>query len=160
LRYNQLGGRHGRFYTDTLFAGTKSTRQNQMAQIFTNDIGYTRVFPMHLKSEAPNALIQFIQDIGIPSQLHSDNAKELEHGKWKQILTDFQIKHTTTEPHSPWQNCAEGAIREMKKHTVCLISKTNTPQRLWDYCMTYVAEIHTMTSTDLLCSMGEPSMKW
>ena len=47
LRYNQLGGRHGRFYTDTFFASIKSTRQNQMAQIFANDSGYVRVFPMN-----------------------------------------------------------------------------------------------------------------
>jgi hypothetical protein len=101
-----------------------------MAQIYTNEIGYIQIFLICLKSEAPNALMEFIQDIGIPSQSHSNNAKELEHGKWKQILTDFQIKHTTTEPHSPWQNHAEGVNREVKKPAVHLLSKTNALQRI------------------------------
>lgn len=90
LQYNQLGGKHGRFYTDTFFATTKSTRQNIMAQIFTNNVGFTRIYPMKLKSKAPNALLEFNQDIGIPAQLHSDNAKEFMQGKWKQLLSDFQ----------------------------------------------------------------------
>jgi hypothetical protein len=76
LKYNQLGGgRHGRFYTDTFFSSVKSTRQNQMAQIFANDSGYVRVFPMKLKSEAPSALLEFVQDVGVPHHIHSDNAK-------------------------------------------------------------------------------------
>lgn len=159
LRYNQLGSRHGRFYTDTFFASVKSSRQNEVAQIFTNDIGFMRVVPMRLKSEAPNALMEFIQDIGIPSHMHSDNAKELNQGKWKQCLTEYQIKHTNTEPHSPWQNRAEGAIRELKKHTVRIMAKTNTPQRLWDYCVTYVAEIRSLTSNDLYVLHGRTPLE-
>ncbi len=61
-----------------------------MAQIFTNNVGFTRIYPMKLKSKAPNALLEFVQDIGIPAQLHSDNAKEFMQGNWKQLLSDFQ----------------------------------------------------------------------
>jgi hypothetical protein len=43
LRYNQLGGRHGRFYSDTLFSSVKSVRGNTMGQIFVNDVGYTHL---------------------------------------------------------------------------------------------------------------------
>jgi hypothetical protein len=125
-----------------------------MAQIFTNDTGYMRVFPMKLKSEAPNALLEFIRDVGIPNHIHSDNAKAFEHGKWKQLMTDFQIKHTTTEPYSPWQNRAEGAIRELKKQALRLMQKAGTPQCLWDYCVTYIAEIKALTATDLYVLHG------
>ena len=40
---------------------------------------------MQAKSGAGDALNEFIQDIGIPSELHTDEAKELTLGKWKQI---------------------------------------------------------------------------
>jgi hypothetical protein len=109
---------------------------------------------MHLKSESPHTLLEFIQDIGIPSHLHSDNAKELTSGKLKQLLSDFQIKHTTTEPHSPWKNRAENAIKEIKKHTVRLMSKTKPPYRVWDYCITYVSEIKSITANDLYSLHG------
>ena len=36
LCYNQLSGRHGQFYSDTMF-GPKSLRQNAMCQIFVNE---------------------------------------------------------------------------------------------------------------------------
>ena len=26
---------------------------------------------------------------------------------WKDMIQEYRIKHTTTEPYSPWQNCAE-----------------------------------------------------
>ena len=69
LRYNQLGSQHGRFYSDTFFASSKSTRGNSMAQMFVNDIKYMRIFPMKKKSEAGNTLLELIQDIGIPASL-------------------------------------------------------------------------------------------
>jgi hypothetical protein len=39
LQYNQLGGRHGRFYSDTMFSSIESLQGNTMGQIFVNDIG-------------------------------------------------------------------------------------------------------------------------
>jgi hypothetical protein len=107
LRYNQLGSRHGRFYSDTFFSNQPSVRGNTMAQLFINDIKYLRIMPMRKKSEAGSALLELIQDIGIPSVIHTDGAKELTQGKWKNICDDFGIKQTITEPYSPWQYRAE-----------------------------------------------------
>jgi hypothetical protein len=114
LRYNQLGGRHGRFYSNTLFASKKSLHGNTVAQIFANDIGYMYLTPMKSKSEAPYALNEFIQDIGIPSQLHTDEAKELTIGRWKEICQTHGIKQTQTEPHSPFQNRAESTYARLR----------------------------------------------
>jgi len=66
LRYNQLGSKRGRFYSDTMFSSVKSVFGNTMGQIFVNDIGYTHFIPMKLKSEAGFALQEFIQDVGVP----------------------------------------------------------------------------------------------
>jgi hypothetical protein len=72
---------------------------------------------MKLKSEAGFALQEFIQDVGVPSILHTDGATELTEGKWKEVCQTHGIKQTCTEPHSPFQNRAEVNIRELKNHT-------------------------------------------
>jgi transposase len=85
------------------------------AQIYTNDLTFTKVYPMKVRSEAPDTLMNFIHDVGIPHTMHSDDAPELMHGRFKQICKDYGIKTSYTEPYSPWQNRAEGGIRELKR---------------------------------------------
>ena len=69
---------------------------------------------MQSKSETHETLNAFIHEVGIPYELHSDDAKGLMEGKFKQICRDYGIKTTYNEPHSPWQNRAEAGIRELK----------------------------------------------
>jgi hypothetical protein len=154
LRYNQLGSRHGRFYSDTFFANIPSTRGNTMAQLFMNDVKYLRIMPMKKKSDAGSALLELLQDIGIPSALHTDGAKELNQGRWKSVCEEFGIKQTLTEPYSPWQNRAEINIREAKKSIQRLMSRTNTPKALWDYCACYVADLTCYTANDIYVLHG------
>ena len=99
-----------------------------MGQVFVNDIGFIWFVPMKLKSEAGYALAEFIQDVGIPASLHTDDVKELNLGTWRKIRLDHAIKQMQTEPHSPWQNHAEGAIRELKKQARCLMQWSKSPK--------------------------------
>jgi len=115
LRYPRLGGPHGKFYTDTLFAHVPSLSNFAMGQMFTNDLHFSMFYPMHRKSEAPDALLMFMQEIGIPSELHSDDAKELVEGRMKKTLKKFWVKPTQSEPYSSWQVRAELCIREVKR---------------------------------------------
>ncbi len=154
LRYNQLGGRHGRFYSDTMFSSVPSIQGNTCAQVFVNDVNFTRVYPMKKKRFACNALLEFIRDVGIPSTLHTDNAKELTYGGWKKITSEHQIPQTLAEPYSPWQVRAEGAIRELKRGVNRLMEGTNAPRLLWDFCAAYVADLRSMTVTDLYSLQG------
>ena len=64
-------------YTDTLFS-TKvpSIRKCTAAQVFTNGRGYDRFYPIRSKAFAPESLMSFIQDVGIPKTIISDNAWE------------------------------------------------------------------------------------
>ncbi len=101
-----------------------------MAQIYTNDIAFTRVYPMRLKSQAHETLSAFIHEVGIPSSLHSDDAKELMEGKFKDLCKDLHIPCTYTEPFSPWQNRAENAIRELKRHVRRIMIASRVPSRL------------------------------
>ncbi len=121
LRYNQL---RCRFSSDTFFSNTKSILQNTCAQLFMTDFGYGKITPMKQKSEAGHALKELIQDVGIPSDIHTDGAKELTQGSWKQTCKDMGIKITKTEKNSPWQNRTEVEIRDLKKHVKRLMSRT------------------------------------
>jgi hypothetical protein len=49
------------------------------------------IMPMEHKSEASNALLELIQDIGIQASLHCDGAMELQYGKLKNICQDYGI---------------------------------------------------------------------
>ena len=112
-----------------------------MAQIFVNDQGYLKVVPMALKSEAGYALQEFIQDVGVPYHLHNDDAKELTLGTWKKVCKDHGIIMSNTEPHTPQQNRAEAAIKELKRHTHRFMSRTNAPKKLWDFAAVYTADL-------------------
>jgi hypothetical protein len=66
---------------------------------------------MKCESEVDDALIEFIQHVGIPHTIHTDGAKALTMRTWKQICKIFHMKTTATEPNSPWQNRAEAGIQ-------------------------------------------------
>ena len=51
---------------------------------------------MRRKAQAGDALVEFIQDIGIPSEIHNDDAKEQTLGKWKQTTQEMRIPYITT----------------------------------------------------------------
>jgi hypothetical protein len=130
LCYRQLGGHHGRFYMDTFFSSVPSLNGCTMAQLFSNDLSFTKIYPMKTKSKAPHALSTFIHDVGIPSAIHSDNAPELMKGKFRELCKEYSIPCTFTEPYSPWQNRAEGGIKELKRNVLRKMKSKAVPQRL------------------------------
>jgi len=148
LRYNQLGGRHGRFYTDTFFSSVPTLNGNTMAQVYTNDHGYSKVYPMKLKSQTHETLSTFIHEVGIPSAIHSDDAKEIMQGRFKELCKEYHIPCSYTEPFSPWQNRAEGAIRELKRHTRRKMASSQVPERLWDFCAKWSSDVRNKTSSN------------
>jgi len=102
---------------------------------------------MKLKSHAHQTLSSFIHDVRIPSVIHSDDAKELMQGKYKDLCKDFHIPCSYTEPFSPWQNRVEGAIlRELKRHTRRYMASDKVPKRLWDFCAKCSTDIRNKTA--------------
>jgi len=134
LRYRQLSGRHGTFYTDTFFASVPTLNGSSMAQLYINDLSFCKVYPMKKKSDVPDTLSTFIHDVGIPHKIHSDAAKEIMQGNFKELCKEYHIPNSFTEPHSPWQNCAEGGIRELKRRVHRKMTQRRIPHRLWDFC--------------------------
>ena len=54
MRYRRLSTRHGRFYVDTLLSKVKSTRGFTCANLYTNDLGFRKLFPMEKESDTHN----------------------------------------------------------------------------------------------------------
>ena len=149
LRYKQLSRRYGGFYVDYLKVGVKSIRQFIGGTLYTNKLGFKKFFPCvnETSAETGHTLKSFIELVGLPPSLHSDNHSNFKEGLFKKLLRKFGIGATYTEPHSPWQNRAEYSIGEVKSHARKLMQSTNTPVRLWCFCYEYCADILSLCAT-------------
>ncbi len=147
-RQAQLQYRHLRtnVFSDTMFSEVKSIRSNTCAQVFVTDETYSRVYPMKTKADAFVALNSFVQSVGIPKMLITDNAREEYDAEWERVRKKYLIHQRVTEPYSPWQNKAELEIRELKGHFRRVMYKTQAPERLWCYCFEYVSDIRSFTA--------------
>ena len=102
---------------------------------------------MRAKSEAGHSLMRFINEIGVPTEILTDGAKELNQSEWGKTCRKFGIKQPIAEPHSPWQNPSElygGIVKRKVRH---LMKKKLTPLKLWDYCWEFASEVLTMTAS-------------
>ena len=100
--------------------------------LYCNKLGFKKLFPYmnETKEETSHSLHSFIEIIGIPAALNSDNHNNLKTDLFKKTLRKFGIWSSFTEPRSPWQNMAEYAIGEVKRHARKLMQMTSTPVRL------------------------------
>ena len=146
LKYPTL---KGRFYSDTSFANVKSLRSFRTAQHFTNGLGYERFYPTLSKGHGPTALMDCIQDVGIPATLVTDGAAEETKGEWAETCKVYHIQRKETVPYSPWQNLAEASVRAIKQGIRRATTRTKSPKRLWCYCGQWVAAIRRLTALDL-----------
>ena len=114
LRYRRL--MHDMF-TDTLEAKVISWfRRNRYAQVFATRFGWARVYPMQKKSDAHEGLSLLAQREGVPPTIVMDGSKEQTLGLFRKKARQMGTHIKQTEPHSPWQNAAEGVIREVKRY--------------------------------------------
>ena len=146
LRYRRLP--HPVF-GDTLIAGTKSRRGKSYAEVFTTSFGWMRAFPMQKKSKVHEALSLLFQRDGVPPTCIVDGSKEQVQGDFLRKLKEASCQFKQTEPYSPWQNAAEGAIRELKKGAGRKMIKARSPKRLWDDCLELEAYIRSNTVHDI-----------
>lgn len=150
---------NARYYSDTMFAKTKSLRGHCAGQVFTDGRGDTHFYPIHKKREAGFTLKKFILENGAPSALVTDYAKEegqngAKNTTWNKLVEDYMIRSSATEPYSHWQNRAESEIRELKRGTYRHLRRTRTPKRLWCYCMEWYAAVRRLTALDIWSLQG------
>ena len=144
LRYRRLA--HDVF-TDTLVSKIPSwMRQNKYAQVFATRFGWVRVFPMKNKSDAHEAFSLLAQRDGVPPLIVADGAKEQVMGTFRKKVKEAGSRLKQTEPYSPWQNAAEGEIRELKRAAGRKMTRTGSPKNLWDHCLELEGYIRSNTA--------------
>ena len=116
---------------DTFFLNVTSTHGNKCGQFFATDFGYNKFVPMASKSEAGYALQEVIREIGIPNQIHTDGAKKLTQGRWRDICRYANILTTQTESkkiYGSYQHakCFVGLLLSVYRQTQKLFSKATS----------------------------------
>jgi transposase len=133
-------------FTDTLESKVTSWhRKNRYAQIFATSFGWTRVYLMMKKSKAHFGLQTLFKREGAPITIVMDGSREQTLGEFRKKAREAGCRIKQTEPYSPWQNAAEGAIRELKKGAGRKAAKSHSPEKLWDHCLELEGMIRSHT---------------
>ena len=153
LRYRRLSHE---MFTDTLKAKVPSwLRRNLYAQVFTTRFGWTRVYPMRKKSDAHEGLTLLAQRDGVPPVIVMDGSKEQTMGEFRRKAKQLGTHVKQTEPYSPWQNAAEGGVRETKRGSGRKMVRKKSPARLWDHCLELEGYIRSHTAIDSFELQGQ-----
>jgi hypothetical protein len=83
--------------------------------------------------------------VGVPASVHSDDAKEITQGKFRR-LPGLSYSNYDYRAICPWQNRAEGAIRELKRHVQRKTQSRKVPQFLWDFCCAWSCDVRSKTA--------------
>ena len=150
MRFKQLSTHHGDFYADYLKCAVKSIRGFIGGTVYTNKLGFNKFFPMTTEQGKENSstLRSFIQLIGIPRKMHTDNHLNFAQGEFKRACGKFGILQSFTEANSPWQNRAESAIGDVKSYARRLMMHSQTPVRLWCFCYEFSADLLSLCATN------------
>jgi len=132
-----------------MFASITSQRGNACTQIYVNDLEWCRAYPLRTKGNAHTSLDLLFPEEGVPNTMILDDAPELHAGEFRRKCRQAGAYCKETEPYSPWSNRAEGTIRELKRTTRRAMLKTQSPKRLWDYCIELQAKIRSNTAHNI-----------
>ena len=129
-----------------MIAKNELQEKNRYAQVFCTVEGWTRAFPVKLKSEAHHALLLLNGQDRVPNVMVMDNEQEQVHGDFWKKNRDVSTHIKQTELHLQWMNTAEGAIRELKKVHWRDMVREQSPKVLWDHCLELQAHIWSLTA--------------
>jgi hypothetical protein len=138
LRYPRLP--HPLF-TDTMFAGTVSKQGYKATQVYATHYGWACAYNMKRKGEVHETLSTLFHCDGVPPVMICDDYKEQHSKEFRCKLNKADCHLRTTEPYPPWQQAAEGCIRELKRGVTRKMVKTGSPKPLWDHCIELEAAI-------------------
>jgi hypothetical protein len=110
---------------------------------------------MKKKSEAHEALSLLLQREGVPNTMIMDGALEQQKGKFCKKCREVDSRVKQLEPHTPWSNAAESAIRELKRGFGRQMVRSGAPKCLWDHCLEREAYIRSFTAHDIFSLNGQ-----
>jgi Reverse transcriptase (RNA-dependent DNA polymerase) len=104
---------------------------------------------MKKKSEAHETLSLLFARDGVPSTMIMDGAREQVMGDFRKKCREAGTYVRQTEPHTPFSNAAESAIRELKKAVGRQMVRSKAPKVLWDHCVEREAYVRSNTVHDV-----------
>jgi hypothetical protein len=117
--------------------------------LFMNDVGFMKFFPLQTELIGQKNLVEFVQLVGIPPALHSDNANIFKEGVFKKTCQKYGIPQTFTESMTPWQNRGEGGNCEIKSYASKMMQRKQAPLRVWCFAFEYAADILSLCASNL-----------
>jgi hypothetical protein len=114
-------------FSNMLFTGSVSQQGNKMAQVYATSFGWACAHPMKRKGDAHETLSLVFQRNGVPPTMVTNDSKEQTKGEFQYKLKEADCHPRVTEPYSPWQQAAEGCIRELKRGSSRKMMKTGSP---------------------------------
>ena len=150
----------GKWFSDTAHFPVKSIlQQSKAAQVFTNAKGYDEFIPIENESMCSDALVQFINEVGVPEHLVVDGARaqgshETYNTKWGKVVKQGHIHQTWIQPHCWWQNGAERVIGEIRKDMRHTRTSKGSPKRLWGFLGQFIAGKRQRTASTIPHNMG------
>ncbi|KAI2505177.1 Reverse transcriptase (RNA-dependent DNA polymerase) [Fragilaria crotonensis] len=78
-----------------------------------------------------------------------------DDGEFRRKCREVGVHVKQTEPHSPWSNSAEAAIRELKKGVGRQMVRSKAPKRFWDDCLEREAYVRSFTAHDIYKLNGQ-----
>ena len=121
------------FSTDIFFANENALGGWAIcAQIFCGKTSYyTWLKSMKTESEGPNAVRDFMRQVGVPFPLRSDYSNMQTGKSFMDICNVYTICTETTEPYHPHQNPAENRIGTVKMVVKRVMDRSGCPNFLW-----------------------------
>jgi hypothetical protein len=112
---------------------------------------------MRKKSNAHEGLTLLAQRDGVPPVIVKDGSKEQTIGEFRRKAKQLGTHVKQTELDFPWQNAAEGGVRETKRGSghKMVWKKTKSPARLWDHCLELEGYIRSHTAIDSFKLQGQ-----
>ena len=112
---------------------------------------------MKERSEAQQTLSLMFKRNGVLPRMIVDDSKEQALGtfRWKYREADCHL--VITEPYSPWQQAAEGCIKQLKRASSRKLISSGAPKKLWDHCIELMALICFHTAHTAYELQGEVS---
>ena len=104
---------------------------------------------MDSKDKAIDTLDVFCKEFVIPINLTFDASKEQDEKNTKFVthIRKYNIHYHVTETEFHQQSLAKFIIREVARKWYRVMICKQVPARLWDYCITWVADIMSLTHT-------------
>jgi hypothetical protein len=136
-----------RVATDTMYSRVKSLEGLMMAQIFVHTKSKVLyAHPLRARTEMTTAIEACFIANGIPTELRSDNAKEISGARVDETLRKFHVKRSFSEPHMQFQNPAESWIGYLSRQVLRILEVSGAPPEEWWSALLYAIHVHNRTA--------------